>query len=105
MSTEKKKVITEQLGVSALGRAIRIGSKAKVAIHSQGLLIDMEGISCATINIKIGKNHEATLIMPIAAFDALADKRNEVEIETIQNHIKQTKKCLKQQLQALSMQS
>jgi hypothetical protein len=105
MLIEKKKVIPEQLGVSALGRAIRIGSKAKVDIHSQGLVLDMEGISCATIRIKIGKDHEAALIMPTAAFDALADKENEVEIETIQNHIKQTKKCLKQQLQALSTQS
>lgn len=105
MSKVKNKVITEQLPVGALGRAIRIGSKAKVTIYSDGLIINGNGIPGATISIKIGKDEEALLVMSLGALEALSDKDNTIEIETIQNHIKQTKKCLKQQLQALSTQS
>lgn len=105
MSKEKSEHLTKQLSVMALGKAIRIGSKSKVVIFDKGYSVSFPDEPVAQVNITIGKEHEAVLVMPLTTLENLYVNGKDISIETFQNFIKQTRSCLKQQLQALSTQS
>lgn len=58
------------IGFSILGKAFKINRWSKVTLNEAGFAVKY-GTETVSVNIGIGKDHTALLVMPKAAWDAL----------------------------------
>jgi hypothetical protein len=77
-------------GVSRLGKEIRISPKAKVYVNNAGFKAQYF-VETVTLNIGIGKDHTAELIMTMDAWKAL-QSGEKINVVTMKEFIRNGKK-------------
>ena len=78
MTSEISQTISD---FTILGEQIKVSKKAKATINKEGYSIKF-GVETVSVNIGIGTDHVAILVMPKSAWDAL-NKGEEVSVTTL----------------------
>lgn len=81
---------TKNLDVSSLGGSFRVGNKSLATFNKPGLTVEYK-TETVEVTIGIGKDHTASLIMGMDAWEALKEGE-QVYIETLQDYIKKIKR-------------
>lgn len=81
---------TKNLDVSSLGGSFRVGNKSLVTFNKPGFTVE-HTTETVEVTIGIGKDHTASLIMNMDAWEALKEGE-QVYIETLQDYIKKIKR-------------